>query len=664
MLHKLGLLDADLIRVRVVMGKAHARGETTIEGKVYKYALYKRPPGNPWQIKFKPPDGKWDTADLKNEDADDVATITKRIREALGRRAAAVAAAPAPAPALSPFRSGRRGTVRQSIQSEIYNISHYDTSASFATKRSRARETTHAKKRRTDRDDELKQLGRLDAALRRFTRLSELRKQALAAKRHAEKALAREKRRSERDAAKLAHLEYRYTELLSEFDGTDRDLKEAADDAEACLDAVPQFKMVGKGVGNGRGQVWPSFLRCMVFEQLVNGTPPSAICKNIVSDAAYLAPKVKVLHPTYRTVCRWRYELRMLTKALGAYRVAGAARVAMVGSDGTAYYQKDLVTASVLVDDDGDGDLSPVVLEAAMITPGKTAEAEVNEVALMAYSRGREALAGWINRHKLMFPEDDVDGLFPDPDDFGIDRLAGGGCVMGDTCNQANLFKQLFAQKAAEAFEARDPNWSTYDEATRTQKTRVFELDCWNHLRNIWFEHGGKAVVAHVKGQLKDDLANFDGYSRVSADMNQLARAVFKEFHEGGDYAKGKGRNYHTWLAENHPKVFSVYESRAGGSRQDMEFEAAVAIYINRPYYLEFLHHLMRDPGHNNILEDYLYVVLLSTEMNALVRCDAAMYVAFVEDLRWLAGSAHLLDNFSPFSMGLVADRFAQLMVD
>ena len=24
--------------------------------------------------------------------------------------------------------------------------------------------------------------------------------------------------------------------------------------------------------------------------------------------------------------------------------------------------------------------------------------------------------------------------------------------------------------------------------------------------RNIWFEHGGKAVVAHVKGQLADDL--------------------------------------------------------------------------------------------------------------------------------------------------------------
>ena len=76
------------------MGKAWARGETTIEGKACKYSLYKRPPGEPWQIKFKRPDGKWDTADLKNEDADDVATITKRIREALGRRAAREVLAP------------------------------------------------------------------------------------------------------------------------------------------------------------------------------------------------------------------------------------------------------------------------------------------------------------------------------------------------------------------------------------------------------------------------------------------------------------------------------------------------------------------------------------------------------------------------------------------
>ena len=32
--------------------KATARGEITIEGTTYKYALYKRPPGKPWLLKF------------------------------------------------------------------------------------------------------------------------------------------------------------------------------------------------------------------------------------------------------------------------------------------------------------------------------------------------------------------------------------------------------------------------------------------------------------------------------------------------------------------------------------------------------------------------------------------------------------------------------------
>ena len=39
--------------------------------------------------------------------------------------------------------------------------------------------------------------------------------------------------------------------------------------------------------------------------------------------------------------------------------------------------------------------------------------------------------------HQTLFPEDDIDMLFPDPDDFGIHRVAR-GLIQGDTCNQAN----------------------------------------------------------------------------------------------------------------------------------------------------------------------------------------------------------------------------------
>ena len=90
--------------------------------------------------------------------------------------------------------------------------------------------------------------------------------------------------------------------------------------------------------------MWPPFLRCMIFEMLVNGTKPTAVCENIVSVAAYLVPWLKVVTPTQRTVRRWRYELRVLAKALSAYRVAKAVKVAMLGTDGTEYFQTSLLT--------------------------------------------------------------------------------------------------------------------------------------------------------------------------------------------------------------------------------------------------------------------------------------------------------------------------------
>ena len=131
--------------------EATARGEIIIEGTTYKYALYKRPPGKPWNLIYKwgPGKARRGIGSLKNGDTANVATITERIREALGRRATANAAAPARARAPSPFRSGRPGTVRRSIPHEPYNISHDDTGAKYATKRSYEAEVQAAKKRRT-----------------------------------------------------------------------------------------------------------------------------------------------------------------------------------------------------------------------------------------------------------------------------------------------------------------------------------------------------------------------------------------------------------------------------------------------------------------------------------------------------------------------------------
>ena len=84
-----------------------------------------------------------------------------------------------------------------------------------------------------------------------------------------------------------------------------------------------------------------------------------------------------------------------------------------------------------------------------------------------------------------------------------------------------------------------------------------------------------------------------------AASTSRQLRAVSE-----GPRRKGKGaKDYYTWLEANYSKAFYVGESRASGGRQDLEFEASVAVYVNRPHYAKFLDVILPDPQHRNILE-------------------------------------------------------------
>ena len=113
--------------------------------------------------------------------------------------------------------------------------------------------------------------------------------------------------------------------------------------------------------------------------------------------------------------------------------------------------------------------------------------------------------------HAELFPDDDLDALFPDPEEFTLAKAGGGGMITSDNCAQANLLKTLLAEKIAEACEANDPEWGTgsYTEAERSSKVRTHEGDCWGHLRNTWFLGAAKAITKEVKMGPADDLENF-----------------------------------------------------------------------------------------------------------------------------------------------------------
>jgi hypothetical protein len=75
-----------------------------------------------------------------------------------------------------------------------------------------------------------------------------------------------------------------------------------------------------------------------------------------------------------------------------------------------------------------------------------------------------------------------------------------------------------------------------------------------------------------------------------------------------------------------------LYVEQSAGSRQDLCTEGCLAIYMNYPYYIEFLDEMLRKPKQSNqqvsILQQNLFVVLTSTEMIALARLLSILHIS------------------------------------
>jgi hypothetical protein len=107
-------------------------------------------------------------------------------------------------------------------------------------------------------------------------------------------------------------------------------------------------------------------------------------------------------------------------------------------------------------------------------------------------------------------------------------------------CNAARACKRLVAEAAVAALKAEvgEEAWDKLTEQQRTAKGKVYVGECHAHLRNIVINAMSMAATNHLKEELADSLAEFSSFDRMSVDGNDLIRAVFKEFHEGGEYAK------------------------------------------------------------------------------------------------------------------------------
>ncbi len=110
-----------------------------------------------------------------------------------------------------------------------------------------------------------------------------------------------------------------------------------------------------------------------------------------------------------------------------------------------------------------------------------------------------------------------------------------------------------------------------------------------NHLQNVWFGNVEKALSAYLNAILQVDLDEIDPKLQVTASINAIICAVDKELSLSSNYPKGHGDLFLEWICEHYPGILLMHVEHAAGSRQDLCTEGSLAIFMNYPFYVEFL---------------------------------------------------------------------------
>ena len=119
--------------------------------------------------------------------------------------------------------------------------------------------------------------------------------------------------------------------------------------------------------------------------------------------------------------------------------------------------------------------------------------------------------------------------LMPSPDDIDLNKLGVDGVVMTDTCNTAQKLRRILVDRI----------------------DGMIDLDCTNHLRNVWFGGVEMSLTKFLNEILRTSLDEIDSSLRVSSSISAIIRAVDKEFSLSANYPKGHGELFKAWIRKH-----------------------------------------------------------------------------------------------------------------
>jgi hypothetical protein len=135
------------------------------------------------------------------------------------------------------------------------------------------------------------------------------------------------------------------------------ELKEQLDESTLHLSiaeaAVPIKAIAKSRDGRGGTSSWPLYVWELIIEQLVNGTPPTAINSNIISMIKTFSPTTTISElPSIWTIRRARTVLLVIVQTLATYRIAKADKWEQLFTDGTSRRQVAFQDLIISIEED------------------------------------------------------------------------------------------------------------------------------------------------------------------------------------------------------------------------------------------------------------------------------------------------------------------------
>lgn len=200
---------------------------------------------------------------------------------------------------------------------------------------------------------------------------------------------------------------------------------------------------------------------------------------------------------------------------LAARRVAAAHRIRAIGFDKTTKLGDTSLTSNLQIEPSEGEALQDVILRAAYCPMGGTSEMLVQSIERKCLSRLRDMLRRWKSMFESMFPGETWTG--PDAARCSLHRLGGGGAIITDTCNAARRARQLLQETIASQVEEHlgTETWDAMSQEERERAVRTHQVDCWQHLRNIFLAEMSRAQVKHDSTPQCTHCASMVPFNRV-----------------------------------------------------------------------------------------------------------------------------------------------------